>query len=82
MLRKHPKRLRIKPGPAKWRDLDEIFSFSRTWLDLEPFETSQALQKSLGDLLARGTDGTFLLLGSFWMLFGDPLEEPEKTSVI
>ena len=38
MLRKHSKRLRIKPGPAKWRDLDEICSFSTTWLDLEPIE--------------------------------------------
>ena len=32
------KRLQIEPGRAKWRDLAQISSFSRTWLDLEPFE--------------------------------------------
>jgi len=32
------KRLQIKLGPANRRDFNEISSFSRTWLDLEPFE--------------------------------------------
>ena len=38
MLQKDFKRLQIEPGPANRRDFNEIFSFSRTWLDLEPFE--------------------------------------------
>ena len=37
-LQKSFKRLQIKPGPAKWRDLGQISPFSTTWLDLEPFE--------------------------------------------
>jgi len=38
MLQRDFKRLQIEPGRAKWRYLAQISSFSRTWLDLEPFE--------------------------------------------